>query len=127
MAAGGPFGTLSSAQRRARFDLHTPPIADRLTMPATSPLLDERLGGDSRHDDPELNLEESQRGDACHDSRMEINVEIDATLLARAREVTSIENTGDLINHALRTMLEVEASRRLAALGGSMPDLEVPE
>lgn len=55
---------------------------------------------------------------------MRITVEIDVNLMARARELTGIEKDVDLLNKGLREMIQREAARRLAALGGSAPDME---
>jgi len=57
---------------------------------------------------------------------MRVTAMLDDEWLAKAREATSIEKTSALINLALRRLIETEASRRLAALGGSEPDLVVP-
>jgi Arc/MetJ family transcription regulator len=55
---------------------------------------------------------------------MRTTVTIDDDLLARAKDVTGIEETGALLRQALKELLHAEASRHLAALGGTMPDLE---
>ena len=55
---------------------------------------------------------------------MRTTVTIDDELLARAKETTGIGETGALLKEALKALLHREASRRLAALGGTMPDLE---
>ncbi|MET3896514.1 Arc/MetJ family transcription regulator [Devosia sp. UYZn731] len=55
---------------------------------------------------------------------MRTTVTIDDELLARAKESSGIAETGDLVREALKTLLAREAARRLARLGGSMPDLE---
>lgn len=55
---------------------------------------------------------------------MRTTVTLDDDLLARAKEVTGIEETGALLREALKELLHAEASRHLAALGGTMPDLE---
>lgn len=49
-----------------------------------------------------------------------------ADLWERAQSISGIEDRQDLIEAALRALIHREASRRLAALGGSMPDLQVP-
>lgn len=46
---------------------------------------------------------------------------IDNDLLRRAREYTGIEEKTALIHRALRDLIAREAARRLAELGGSMP------
>ncbi|MCR6673082.1 type II toxin-antitoxin system VapB family antitoxin [Devosia ginsengisoli] len=55
---------------------------------------------------------------------MRTTVTIDDELLTRAKEATGIEETGALLREALKELLHGEASRHLAALGGTMPDLE---
>ena len=48
------------------------------------------------------------------------------TLLRRAQELTGLEDRDRLVTEALRALVEREAARRLARLGGTMPDLEAP-
>ena len=55
---------------------------------------------------------------------MRTTITIDDELLEDARKLTGIEETGPLLREALRTLLEVEAGRRLIEMGGTMPDLE---
>jgi Arc/MetJ family transcription regulator len=57
---------------------------------------------------------------------MRITVEIDGELLARAHEYTGIGDPAALMNAALRELVQREAARRLARLGGSDPDAEAP-
>ena len=47
-------------------------------------------------------------------------------LARRAEELTGIADRDQLICEALRSLVEREAARRLARLGGTMPDLKVP-
>lgn len=49
---------------------------------------------------------------------------LDETLLSRARELTGIKEKTALVHAALEALISREASRRLAALGGSESDLE---
>ncbi len=51
---------------------------------------------------------------------------IDDKLLAEAKKSTGIENTADLVSEALTALVQREAGRRLAKLGGSQPDLKAP-
>jgi len=53
---------------------------------------------------------------------MRTTLNLDDELLADARELTGIEERGALVRHALRTLVALEAGRRLAAMGGSDPD-----
>jgi Arc/MetJ family transcription regulator len=52
---------------------------------------------------------------------MRTTVTLDDKLLADAIEYTGISEKSVLINEALKTLVAVEAGRRLAALGGTMP------
>ena len=53
---------------------------------------------------------------------MRTTVTIDDDLLAEARRVTGEERPSELLRRALTTLVQVEAGRRLARLGGSMPE-----
>ncbi len=53
---------------------------------------------------------------------MRTTVTIDDALLARAAELTGVEERATLLRMGLETLVRVEAGRRLAALGGSDPD-----
>lgn len=57
---------------------------------------------------------------------MRTTVTLDDTLLAEAVELTGISQRSKLLEHALRTLVELEAGRRLAKLGGSAPGLIAP-
>lgn len=48
---------------------------------------------------------------------------IDPNLLERARELTGIREKTALVRAGLEALIAREASRRLAALGGTQPDL----
>jgi Arc/MetJ family transcription regulator len=48
---------------------------------------------------------------------------LDDALIAKAREITGIADDSTLITEALRALIEREAARRLARLGGSQPQL----
>ncbi len=58
---------------------------------------------------------------------MRTTVVLDDELLARAQEFTGIREKSALIRAALRALVEREAARRLARLGGSEPDLAAIE
>jgi Arc/MetJ family transcription regulator len=49
---------------------------------------------------------------------------IDDALLEEARELTGIHEKTALVRAGLEALIEREAARRLAALGGTMPHLE---
>ena len=55
---------------------------------------------------------------------MQIVIEIDEELLNTAREYTGIHYPSELIHQALKGIVAREAARRLARLGGAMPDIE---
>ena len=57
--------------------------------------------------------------------KMRTTVVLDDELLAKAEEYTGIREKSALIRAALRALVEREAARRLARLGGSEPDLTV--
>ncbi|UVO53308.1 type II toxin-antitoxin system VapB family antitoxin [Sphingomonas sp. SUN039] len=52
---------------------------------------------------------------------MRTTIKIDDELLADAREFSGIDETSALVRHALKTVVQLEAGRRLARLGGSQP------
>lgn len=47
-------------------------------------------------------------------------------LVEQARAATNIEDRDEIIAHALRQMLMRDAAERLIALGGTMPDFQLP-
>ncbi len=55
---------------------------------------------------------------------MRATVTLDDAKLANAKERTGITDTASLMREALDALIQREASHRLAALGGSMPELE---
>ncbi|MDM0112593.1 type II toxin-antitoxin system VapB family antitoxin [Variovorax sp. J22R133] len=55
---------------------------------------------------------------------MQITVTLDDELLAQARTFTGIQENAALIQHAIKTLVQREAARRLARLGGSAPNLQ---
>ncbi len=58
---------------------------------------------------------------------MSITLNIDEGLLLKAEELTNIHDHSELIRNLLEEKIaRREAQRRLADLGGTMPDLEVP-
>ena len=54
---------------------------------------------------------------------MRTTLALDDDLLARAIELTGIEEKTALVREALNALVERESARRLARLGGSQPDL----
>ena len=57
---------------------------------------------------------------------MRTTVAIDDELVAEARSYTGLRETSALLRAALTALIEREAARRLARLGGSEPDLQAP-
>lgn len=55
---------------------------------------------------------------------MRATVALDDDLIRSAQKYTGITERAALLREALKALIHFEASRRLAALGGSEPDLE---
>ncbi|MBT8064151.1 MAG: type II toxin-antitoxin system VapB family antitoxin [Gammaproteobacteria bacterium] len=55
---------------------------------------------------------------------MRTTVNIDDELLAEARRLTGIQERATLVRMGLQALVEREAARRLAALGGTEPSLK---
>lgn len=55
---------------------------------------------------------------------MRTTINIDQELIDRARQLTGIEGQSALFKAGLVALVERESARRLARLGGTMPDLE---
>jgi Arc/MetJ family transcription regulator len=55
---------------------------------------------------------------------MRTTLSLDDELLAKAEAYTGIREKAALVRAALQALIEREAARRLARLGGSEPDLE---
>lgn len=55
---------------------------------------------------------------------MRTTITLDDELVRTAQEYTGIEEKTALIREALKSLVQKEAARRLAALGGTMPELE---
>ena len=55
---------------------------------------------------------------------MRTTIVLDDDLIERAQEFTGIAEKTALVREALKRMVQQEAARRLAALGGTMPELE---
>jgi Arc/MetJ family transcription regulator len=53
---------------------------------------------------------------------MRTTLSIDDELLARAQEFTGLREKSALVHAALKALVEREAARRLARLGGSQPN-----
>lgn len=57
---------------------------------------------------------------------MRTTITLDDDIVESLRSSTGIRETSALVRQALLEMRQREAGRRLAALGGTMPDLKVP-
>lgn len=55
---------------------------------------------------------------------MRATVALDDDLIQKAQEFTGVTERTALLRKALKALIHLEASRRLAAVGGSQPDLE---
>jgi Arc/MetJ family transcription regulator len=55
---------------------------------------------------------------------MRTTVVLDDELMATAQEFTGLTERTALLRRALQALIHLEASQRLAALGGTMPELE---
>jgi Arc/MetJ family transcription regulator len=57
---------------------------------------------------------------------MRTTIILDPRLVEEARAATGIKEKSALVRAGLEALIQREAGRRLAALGGTMPDLQVP-
>ncbi len=57
---------------------------------------------------------------------MRTTINLDDEVVEHLREATGIRETSALVKQALLEMRQRIAARRLAALGGTMPDLKAP-
>jgi len=55
---------------------------------------------------------------------MRVTVVLDDEMLASAQFYTGLTTKSAVIRHALQALVQREAGRRLAELGGSQPDLQ---
>jgi len=55
---------------------------------------------------------------------MRTTLTLDDLLLAEAQELTGISEKSTLVREALKALIQREAARRLARLGGTEPDLK---
>jgi Arc/MetJ family transcription regulator len=60
------------------------------------------------------------------DAEMRTTVTLDDELLTQAQEYTGLKEKSALLNEALKRLVQREAARRLALLGGTMPDAKAP-
>jgi Arc/MetJ family transcription regulator len=57
-------------------------------------------------------------------SNMRATVALDDELIRKAQELSGLTERTALLREALKALIHLEASRRLAAVGGTEPDLE---
>ena len=57
---------------------------------------------------------------------MRTTLALDDDLLAKAQDLTGVREKSALVREALKALVQRESALRLARLGGSAPDLEVP-
>ncbi|MGF9562345.1 type II toxin-antitoxin system VapB family antitoxin [Neorhizobium sp. JUb45] len=55
---------------------------------------------------------------------MRQTIDIDDTLIEEARLLTGTQEKSALVRQALETLVRVETGKKLASLGGTMPDAE---
>jgi len=55
---------------------------------------------------------------------MRTTVNLDEDLLREAQRLTGIKERNALIEEGLRRLVQIESGRRLARLGGTMPELK---
>ena len=55
---------------------------------------------------------------------MRTTVNLDDALLAKAKELSGLNDRGQLIREALRALIERESAERLSRLGGTEPSIE---
>jgi Arc/MetJ family transcription regulator len=59
-----------------------------------------------------------------HGGFMRTTITLDDDLMRTAQEYTGVTEKTALIREALKSLVQKEAARRLAALGGTMPEFE---
>jgi Arc/MetJ family transcription regulator len=57
---------------------------------------------------------------------MRITISLDDELIATAQEYAGIKGKSALVREALTALIQREAARRLALLGGSAPEFKAP-
>ena len=54
---------------------------------------------------------------------MKVTITIDDALFAKAQEYSGLQDTSAIVDKALTTLVQIEAGRLLARLGGTEPQL----
>ncbi len=57
---------------------------------------------------------------------MRTTLALDDELMAQAKEYTGLEEKSAIVREALKALIAREAARRLALMGGTQPDFDVP-
>jgi Arc/MetJ family transcription regulator len=57
---------------------------------------------------------------------MRTTLALDDDLVAKAQEYTGLKEKSALVREALKALIEREAARRLARLGGTQPGMKAP-
>lgn len=57
---------------------------------------------------------------------MRTTITLDDELVARAEQLIGVHEKSALVREALKALIEREAARRLARLGGTVPDAKAP-
>ena len=57
---------------------------------------------------------------------MRATISIDDELFSRAQQIAGVSDASALVNLALQVLIEREAARRLAGMGGTIPGAEPP-
>ena len=57
---------------------------------------------------------------------MRTTITLDDELIAEAKEINGIDKNTVVMREGLKALIEREAARHLAQLGGRMPDLDIP-
>jgi Arc/MetJ family transcription regulator len=57
---------------------------------------------------------------------MRTTLALDDELMAQAQELTGLKEKSSIVREALKALVQREAARRLARLGGTEPDLKAP-
>jgi Arc/MetJ family transcription regulator len=57
---------------------------------------------------------------------MRTTLAIDDDLIAKAKSLTGVSETNQLVREGLRALIERESARRLARLGGTDPEAAAP-
>lgn len=55
---------------------------------------------------------------------MRTTINLDDKLVSKAKRYTGIDSSSALVHEALTALIQREAARRLALLGGTQPDIE---